>query len=144
MGVFPLDPVRVRRLCDAADWYEVPWYKYAQTFSYLRILMELLAQPQRLHQMKIPQGGFIPMKLISTVVAVAAAATLVVPAFAQMSTMHKGMMKKPMMHGKMSKKQMMMHKKMMHKGGMMHSGTMKSGMMHKGGMMHSGTMKKTM
>lgn len=75
------------------------------------------------------------MKLISTVVAVAAAATLVVPAFAQMSTMHKGMMKKPMMHGKMSKKQMMMHKKMMmHKGGMMHKGTM----------MHSGTMKKTM
>jgi len=101
--------------------------------------MELLPGRQRLYKVKIPQGGFIPMKLISTLVAVAAAATLVVPAFAQMSTMHKGMMKKPMMHGKMSKKQMMMHKKMM-----MHGGGMKKPMMHKGGMMHSGTMKKSM
>ena len=68
------------------------------------------------------------MKLISQILAVATVATLVVPAFAQTSTM-KPMPKKPMMAKKMTAKQMMMQKKMaskkmMMKKPMMHS-TMK-------------------
>ena len=49
------------------------------------------------------------MKLFSKIVAIAAVATLVVPAFAQTSTM-KPMAKKPMMGKKMMGKKMMMKK----------------------------------
>ena len=95
------------------------------------------------------------MKLISQIVAVAAVATLVVPAFAQTSTMskthmshhamkkmvmhdHKMIMNNRMMikHNHHMMHRMMRHEGMTHKGMMMHSGTM----MHKGAMMHSGTM----
>jgi hypothetical protein len=89
------------------------------------------------------------MKLITQIIAVATIATLVVPAFAQTSTM-KPMMKKPMMAKKATKMAMHNHKmimnnrmmikkntKMMHKSAMMHKGMM----MHKPMMMHKGTMK---
>ncbi len=61
------------------------------------------------------------MKLITNLVAVAAVATLVVPVFAQTSTMHKPMMKKPTMSKPMSKSAMMKKSIAMHKKGtMMH------------------------
>lgn len=55
------------------------------------------------------------MKLVSQILAVAAVATLIVPAFAQAPTMGKPMMhgKKPMMKKPMMKKKMMMKKPMM-------------------------------
>src|SRR5665213_3362178 len=91
------------------------------------------------------------MKLISKIVAVAAIATLVVPALAQAAPM------KPMMHGKMMAKKPMMGKhmkkaeamekkgyKMEKKGAMMHKkGAMmhkKGAMMEKKAMMHKSTM----
>ena len=63
------------------------------------------------------------MKLISQIVAVAAVATLIVPAFAQTSTM-KPMAKKPMMGKKMSTKKPMMKKGTMMKKPMMKKTTM--------------------
>jgi hypothetical protein len=58
------------------------------------------------------------MKLISTVLAVATVATLIVPVFAQTPAM-KPMAKKPMMGKKMMSKKPMMGKKMMSKKPMM-------------------------
>jgi hypothetical protein len=70
------------------------------------------------------------MKLISTVLAVATVATLIVPVFAQTPAM-KPMAKKPMMGKKMMSKKPMMGKKMMSKKPMMG----KKGMMGKKPMM---------
>lgn len=83
------------------------------------------------------------MKLISQVLAVAAVATLVVPALAQTSTMSHPMMKKPMTAKKMAMKnhKMIMNNRMMiKKHTKMMKGMSAKPMMHSGSMMHS-TMK---